>query len=176
MGRGRVTRTFLEAPIVDRRGNVNTTVIGDYDQPTVRLPGSGGGTELGSLGRGLTLMCNSVNARSFPEKVDYVTSPGHLGAAGDRDRLGYPHGRGPGVLVTPLGRLGFREGQGFTPTGFHRGVSWDDLSACFRWLPAVSVAEIGEIADPTPAELAATRHVLREARTNRYRLDKTLTL
>lgn len=51
LGRGRVTRTFLEAPIVDRRGNVNTTVVGSYDAPRVRISGSGGGTELAALGR-----------------------------------------------------------------------------------------------------------------------------
>jgi glutaconate CoA-transferase, subunit B len=103
LGRGRVERTVLEAPIVDRRGNVNTTVVGSYDQPRVRLPGSGGGTELGSLGRGLTLLCSRTHRRSFPHLVDYITSPGYLAAPGQRARMGYPADRGPQVLVTQHG-------------------------------------------------------------------------
>ncbi|MEV7230743.1 CoA-transferase [Polymorphospora sp. NPDC051019] len=173
LGRGRVARTFLEAPIVDRRGNVNTTVVGDYDRPTVRLPGSGGGTELGSLGRGLVLLSTGDRARAYPERVDYVTSPGHLSGPGERERLGYPAGRGPEVLLTPLGRLTFDSREGFVPAALRPGVSWQEARACFRWLRE-EPGELSELPEPTAEEVAATRHVLREAREMRYRLPADL--
>ncbi|HYM68670.1 MAG TPA: CoA-transferase, partial [bacterium] len=111
LGAGRVEMTVLEAPIVDRHGNVNTSVVGTYHRPKVRLPGSGGGTELASLGRGLLLVSASTDRRSYPERVDYVTSPGYLEGADDRERLGYKPGSGPQILVNPLGMFRF-DGRG----------------------------------------------------------------
>jgi glutaconate CoA-transferase, subunit B len=170
LGRGRVNRTVLEAPIVDRRGNVNTSVVGSYDQPKVRLPGSGGGTELGAFGRGLTLLSASSEARSFPEHVDYITSPGYLHAPGERRRLGYPSGRGPKVLITPLGRFTIGDVSGVEPEALHPGVTWDQMRSTCTWLPAQASVDIRELPAPTPAELEVVRGVLRDARQTAYRL------
>ena len=171
LGRGRVTRTMLEAPIVDRRGNVNTTVVGDYDAPKVRLPGSGGGTELAALGRGLTLLCASSSARSFPERtVDYVTSPGYLRRPGERDAGGYPAGTGPKVLLTPLGRFTIDDDAGIAVDALHPGVTWTQAQECFAWFDAAPPAPPRVLPDVTDAELHAVRRVLEDARVSRYTL------
>lgn len=171
LGSGVVERTVLEAPIVDRRGNVNTSVVGSYDQPRVRLPGSGGGTELGALGRGLTLLCGSVHPRSFPLRVDYITSPGHLDAAGQRERLGYPVGRGPKVLITPLGRFVIDDTDGVQADAVHEGVSAADLSSAMTWLSEPTTTQLP---DATADEIDVVRAVLDEARASGYRLPEGL--
>jgi acyl CoA:acetate/3-ketoacid CoA transferase beta subunit len=169
---GRVVRTMLEAPIVDRRGNVNTSVVGDYDRPKVRLPGSGGGTELGSFGRGLTLMSSSTDARSFPERVDYITSPGYLEAPGMRRRLGYPADRGPKVLITPLGRFTLDDVLGIRAESVHPGVDASAVAACFPWMRLDTSVPLPDLPEPTSEEVSVTRDVLREARATRYRLPE----
>jgi acyl CoA:acetate/3-ketoacid CoA transferase beta subunit len=176
LGSGRVTRTVLEAPIVDRRGNVNTSVVGSYDRPKVRLPGSGGGTELGSMGKGLTLLCASTAPRSFPVAVDYITSPGYLTAPGHRARLGYHADRGPKLLVTPLGRFSVDDLSGIQVELLHDGVEWADVRTTFAWLPRDAPPDVGRIPRPTPDELAVVRGVLDEARTMRYRLPEGLSV
>lgn len=170
LGRGRVTRTLLEAPIVDRRGNVNTTVVGPYDRPAVRMPGSGGGTELASMGRGLTLLTASQDPRSFPERVDYITSPGYLRAPGDRQRYGYPDDRGPRTLITPLGRFCIDDTDGVRVEAVHEGVTTRDLRACFRWLDAAPPKVLPVLPAPTAAEVNALAQVLDSARRSHYRL------
>lgn len=174
LGSGRVKRTFLEAPIVDRRGNVNTSIVGDYAKPKVRLPGSGGGTELASLGRGLTLLSSSTHPRSFPDLVDYITSPGYLTGAGQRRRLGYPEGTGPKVLVTPLGRFELNDEQGIVPQALHPGVEWREVRQAFTWFPRSTPADVAYLPDASPDELDVVREVLREARDHLYRLPQGL--
>lgn len=66
---------ILDAPIVDARGNVNTTCVGNYRSPKVRLPGAGGGTEVSVLAKKLLIVSTSKGGSRFPKKVDYVTSP-----------------------------------------------------------------------------------------------------
>ncbi len=82
---------ILDAPIVDTHGNVNTTCVGDYRKPSVRLPGAGGGTEVSLLAKKLLIVSTSRGASRFPEKVDYVTSPA----------------RNPYALLTPDGKFLF---------------------------------------------------------------------
>jgi glutaconate CoA-transferase subunit B len=169
LGRGRVTRTLLEAPIVDRRGNINTTVVGPYDTPRVRIAGSGGGTELAALGPGLTLLCASTHPRSFPEQtVDYITSPGYLRREGERAERGYPDGSGPRVLVTPLGRFTVDDRAGIAADALHPGVTWERARVCMTWLPAEPLPPTRELPEPTGTELAAVRAVLAEARAAHY--------
>src|SRR6266542_6210436 len=72
---GRIEVGFLGGAQVDRYGNINTTVIGPYERPAVRLPGSGGAAEIAVHAR-RTLIVAQLNPRAFPERVDFVTSPG----------------------------------------------------------------------------------------------------
>lgn len=73
--RGHIDVGFLGAAQIDRAGNINTTVIGPYDNPKVRLPGSGGAADIGThAGRVLVVM--TLDKRAFRERVDFVTTPG----------------------------------------------------------------------------------------------------
>lgn len=171
LGRGRVEWTLLEAPIVDRRGNVNTTVVGDYRRPKVRLPGSGGGTELASLGRGLVLISASTSPRSYPEAVDYITSPGYMTARGERSRLGYKPGSGPRLLVNPLGLFEFVD-EDLRARALHPDVSVAAACAAFGW--EMSIADdVERLPEPSPKELATVRSELDNAREQLYRMPSS---
>lgn len=103
--RGLTDVGFLGGAQIDRYGNLNTTVIGDYRQPKVRLPGSGGACEMAILARRV-LIVMAHQRRSFPERVDFITSPGFLGGGNEREQLGLPGG-GPEAVITDLGVLKF---------------------------------------------------------------------
>src|SRR5256884_1251181 len=86
---GRIEVGFLGGAQVDRYGNINTTVIGSYERPAVRLPGSGGAAEIAVHAR-RTLIVAKLNPRAFPEQVDFVTSPGQGRGGRGRRQLGMP--------------------------------------------------------------------------------------
>src|SRR3989304_629022 len=88
---GDVDVGFIGGAQIDRFGNLNTTVIGRYDQPKVRLPGSGGANDIGSLAKRVIVMMKQ-DARKFVKKVDYITTPGYLDGPGGRGRGGRPRG------------------------------------------------------------------------------------
>lgn len=104
--RGFIDYGFLGGAQIDPYGNLNTTVIGDYYHPKVRLPGSGGGNDVGSLcWRTIAIMRH--DKRRFVEECDFVTTPGYLSGPGAREAAGLPPGTGPLAVITNLGRLGF---------------------------------------------------------------------
>ena len=104
--RGFVDYGFLGGAQIDPFGNLNTTVIGDHDGPRVRLPGSGGGNDVGShCWRTIVIMKH--DRRRFVEEVDFLTTPGYLSGPGARERAGLPAGTGPYRVVTSLAVLGF---------------------------------------------------------------------
>src|SRR5256714_3247785 len=100
---GRIEVGFLGGAQVDRYGNINTTVIGSYERPAVRLPGSGGAAEIAVHAR-RTLIVAKLNPRAFPEHVDFVTSPGQGRGGRGRRALGVA-GAGPGKVITHKGIL-----------------------------------------------------------------------
>lgn len=97
---------FLGAAQIDMYGNINTTVIGPYDNFKVRLPGSGGANDVGSLCQKTIIIMRQDKLR-FVEKVDFITTPGHLSGKGSRERAGLPEGSGPYRVITNLGVYGF---------------------------------------------------------------------
>ncbi len=104
--RGFIEYGFLGGAQIDPYGNLNSTVIGDYWPPKVRLPGSGGANDVGSLcWRTIAIMRH--DKRRFVEKVDFVTTPGYLTGPGAREEAGLPPGTGPYRVVTNLALLGF---------------------------------------------------------------------
>lgn len=104
--RGFIDYGFLGGAQIDPYGNLNTTVIGDYYHPKVRLPGSGGGNDVGSL-CWRTIAIIRHDKRRFVEKCDFITTPGYLSGPGAREAAGLPPGTGPLAVITNLGRLGF---------------------------------------------------------------------
>jgi glutaconate CoA-transferase subunit B len=152
--RGLVDVAFLGASQIDPWGNVNTTVIGEYQRPKVRLPGSGGACEI-SINAHKTFVIMPQNSRSFVTEVDFVTSPGHLGGKRPKEWLG----SGPSVVVTGLGVYRFSsEGRMFLAS-IHPGVSLDDVRDHTGWdldvAPDLVVTE-----PPTALELSLVRDEL----------------
>jgi len=158
---GRIDVGFLGAAQVDRYGNINTTVIGDYHQPKVRLPGAGGAPEIAGSAKQVLIILRQ-SQRTFVDRLAFITSVG-FGEGGDhRQQLGLP-GDGPVGIITDLcimePEAGTRE---FVVTSLHPGVSREQVIENTGW--AVRFAdELDETAPPTAAELAALRAL--EART-----------
>jgi glutaconate CoA-transferase subunit B len=167
LGAGRAEMTILEAAIVDRFGNINTTAVGSYSRPKVRLPGSGGGTELGSLGRNLLLVSASTNKRSYPAQVDYITSPGYLGGREERKRLGYKLETGPKTLVNPSGLFQFDESGEMYATALHAGVSRKEVKESFSWDMKVD-DNLSILAEPGLDQLSIIREEIAHAKERLY--------
>jgi glutaconate CoA-transferase subunit B len=146
---------FLGASQIDRFGNINTTVIGDYGRPKVRLPGSGGACEI-AINAKKVFVIMPQSRRSFVERIDFVTSPGHL--AGERPKEW--QGSGPTVVVTNLGVYRFDDETGEMEVAtLHPGVTLDQARENTSW--ALRTAEgLGETAPPTPEELRLIREEL----------------
>ncbi|HET6775686.1 MAG TPA: CoA-transferase [Acidimicrobiales bacterium] len=139
---GRVDVGFLGAAELDRRGDINTTVIGTYDHPTVRLPGAGGAPEIAaSCGRVLVVMRQST--RAFVERVGFRTSLG--------DRVS--------TVITDIGVLDRDADRGeLVLTALHPGATSDDARAATGWDLAVA-DDVAATAPPTRDELAVLREL-----------------
>ncbi len=153
---GFVDYAFLGGAQIDRYGNLNTTVIGTHDSPRVRLPGSGGGNDAGSLCR-RTIILMRHDTRRFVEKVDFITTPGYLTGPGARERVGLPDDSGPFRVITQLGIMGFdEESKRMKLISVHPGVAVKDVveNTGFELLmpEEVSVTE-----PPTEVELKLLR-------------------
>jgi glutaconate CoA-transferase subunit B len=96
---------FLGGAQVDRFGNINSTVIGDYEHPKVRLPGSGGACEIAIHAKKI-IMVLKQSKKSFPEKIDFITSPGFLDQTNRRKKYNMP-GKGPALVITDFGVYNF---------------------------------------------------------------------
>jgi glutaconate CoA-transferase subunit B len=155
---GLVDVGFLGAAQLDRFGNINTTVIGEYQRPKVRLPGSGGACEIAINAREVFILMRQ-SARSFVERIDFRTSPGNLGGAALRAAQGW-QGRGPSVVVTDLGRYGFDEHTGeMRLKAVHPGVGVEEVRAATGWELQVA-GDLVTTPDPTPEELRLVREEL----------------
>jgi len=122
--RGFLEVGFMGGAQIDRHGNVNTTVVGSYEKPKVRLPGSGGANDIISLCR-RTVLVTIHEKRRFVPKVDFVTSPGFLDGGEDRRRSGLIFG-GVSNMVTDLGMMGFDEKtKEMRLESLHPGVTLD---------------------------------------------------
>ena len=153
--RGLVEVALLGGAQIDRFGNLNTTVIGDYKKPKTRLPGSGGACEI-AINAQRTFMIMRLKRRAFVDKLDFLTSPGHLTGGDSRVQLGLPGG-GPELVITDKAILNFdnpeREMQ---LSELYPGVTPKDVQAEVGW-PLRLAATIGETAAPTAEELRLIR-------------------
>jgi glutaconate CoA-transferase, subunit B len=153
--RGHIDVAFLAGAQIDRWGNLNTTVIGDYRRPKVRLPGSGGACEIAINARKVFVIMPQTS-RSFVERIDFVTSPGHLAGHRPKDWLG----AGPTVAVTGLGVYRFDEATGeMELTSMHPGVSLDEIRRNTGWEMRVA-SDVSETPPPTDEELRLIREQL----------------
>lgn len=104
--RGMVDYTFLGGAQIDMYGNINSTLIGEYDRPKVRFPGSGGANDLASL-CWRTMMITPQDKKRFTNNINFITSPGYLQGKGSREEAGLPPGGGPYKIITDLAVMGF---------------------------------------------------------------------
>lgn len=154
---GYVDYGFLGAAMIDMYGNINTTVIGKWERPKVRLPGSGGANDIGSLCH-RTIIIARQDKRRFAEKVDFITTPGYLIGPGARERAGLPEGTGPYRVITQLGVYGFAEKtKRLQLLAVHPCVTLDDIKANSSFEILIS-QEIGTTGPPTHEE----RRILHE--------------
>lgn len=129
---GLVDVGFLGGAQIDRFGNLNTTVIGPYAEPTVRLPGSGGACEIAINAREIFVIMRQ-SRRSFVERLDFQTSPGNRSAGGP-DARSRP-GLGPTVVVTDLAVYRFTPSGEMAVASVHPGVAPDSVRAAMAWEP-----------------------------------------
>lgn len=152
---GRVTIGFLGAAQIDRFGNINTTVIGDYDSPKTRLPGGGGAPEIASS-CGEIFITLKQSRRAMVDKIDFVTSFGHGEGGNHRGRLGLDT-KGPTLMVTDLAVWkADPESHEFTVVSLHPGVSRDMVQSTCGW-PVRSAETLTETPRPTGIELSTLR-------------------
>jgi glutaconate CoA-transferase subunit B len=152
---GLIDAAFLGGAQIDRYGNLNTTVIGDYKSPTVRLPGSGGACEIAIHARRILVIMRQAE-RSFVERLHFRTSPGHSGDP-ERDRARGWSGSGPTSVVTDLGTYGFDEETGeMTLLTLHPGVTLDRVRESTGWEMRVG-PDLGETPPPTDDDLRLIR-------------------
>jgi glutaconate CoA-transferase, subunit B len=155
---GLIDVAFLGGAQIDRFGNLNTTVIGDYANPKVRLPGSGGACEIAIHARQILVIMRQA-PRSFVERLDFRTSPGHSGDAAHDAARGW-HGSGPTAIVTDLATYDFEDATGeMTLRTTHPGVTMEDIRGSMGWEPKVA-PELGETPAPSDEELRLIREEL----------------
>ncbi len=153
---GRVEVAFLGGAQIDRFGNLNTTVIGDWARPKVRLPGSGGACEIAINAQQIFVIMR-LKRRAFVERLHFLTSPGHLGGGNDRGVLRLP-GSGPRLVVTDKCLFRFDKATGeMMLHSLHPGVELVEVQEEVGWdlniAPHLSETEL-----PTEEDL----HLLRE--------------
>ncbi|MCU0506106.1 MAG: CoA-transferase subunit beta [Chloroflexi bacterium] len=159
--RGLIDVGFLGAAQIDRFGNINTTVIGDYAHPKTRLPGSGGACEIAINARQVFVIMRQ-SARSFVERIDFRTSPGNLGGAENAARIRREQGwlgSGPSVVVTDLGIYHFDETGEMRLDSLHPGATLDEVRATMGWEPRVA-SDLATTPEPTAEELRLIREEL----------------
>lgn len=147
--RGLIDVGFLGAAQIDKFGNINTTVIGNYLKPKVRLPGSGGAAEIAVLCARI-LVITRLNKRAFPERVDFITSPGHLEGGDARKNLNV-RGRGPEAVISDLCILRFAEDtREMMVASLHPNVTREQVQENIDW--QVRFSEHVETTEPPSDE------------------------
>jgi len=153
--RGFVDVCFLGVAQVDKFGNLNTTVVGDYFKPEMRLPGSGGAPDFISYAKRTVL---TLRKGDFVEKLDYFTSPGYLEGGSSRDDSGfYPQGTGPTMLISQKGIFRFDpESKEMYLAHVHPGIKVEDVRKDVPWDLKVD-ENLSVTEPPNEAEIAFIR-------------------
>jgi glutaconate CoA-transferase subunit B len=157
--KGWVDVGFLAGSQVDKYGNVNTTVIGDYAAPKNRLPGSGGANPIGSLVKRVLIIALH-DTRRLAERVDFITTPGYIDGPGAREKWGLAPGTGPSVLITNKAVMRFdEETKEAYLVSYHPGSSVEEIRKSTPWDMKVS-PDVFETEPPRAEELSVMREIL----------------
>ena len=154
---GRITVGFLSGAQIDRYGNLNTTVVGPYEKPKVRLPGGGGAPEIASS-CAETFITIAMSPRTFVERLGFVTSFGHGSGRGDREALGLST-KGPTRIMTDLCVLEPEpQTKEFVVVSLHPGITQEAARAACGW-PLRFSQHLAETPPPTQEELRVLREL-----------------
>lgn len=153
---GRIDVGFLSGAQIDRYGNINSTVIGEYDDPTVRLPGSGGACEIASNTE-RTIIIAPHSRRRFPEEVDFVTSPGYIDGGTSREELGLRGG--PDTVITDKAVMEFDDSGEMYLTSIHPEATEAEIQEATGWELQIG-DELTETQPPTEREIDLIRNDL----------------
>ena len=155
---GKIEVGFLGGAQIDQWANINTTVIGGYDRPKVRLPGSGGAAEI-AIHAQRVLIISKLDARAFPQSVDFLTSPGQRCKGRRREALGMP-GAGPIKVITDKAILeADRETGELVLTALYPGTDEAEVKELVGW-PLRAKPPLAAVAAPSEKELRLLREVL----------------
>jgi glutaconate CoA-transferase, subunit B len=155
---GRIEVGFLGGAQIDRYGNINTTVVGEYDRPKVRLPGSGGAAEIAIHAR-RTLVIARLDRRTFPERVDFITSPGQCSKGRRRREYGMP-GAGPTRVITDKAILEADQDTGeLVLAALYPGVEMTEVEQQVGW-QLRRRETLAQVEPPSGEELSLLRDVL----------------
>lgn len=156
MQRGMADVGFLGGAQIDQYGNINSTVLGDYQSPKIRFPGSGGANDIASHSRKL-LIITRHEKRRFPEKCDYITSPGYIGGPQDRERMGLSSTKPVIKVITDLTVMESSSNTGrFRISKLMPGVSVENVLDETGFRPEVPPT-VEEVEAPTEKELRVLR-------------------
>lgn len=145
---------ILGAAQIDIYGNLNSTVIGDYDEPDVRFSGSGGACDVASF-VSRTIIFMKQEKRKFKTKLDYLTSPGYLDGPDGREKAGLPKG-GPHRVITDMGVMGFdEESKKMFLRGYYPGITPEEILENMEF--EIDISRSKEINPPTAEELSLLR-------------------
>lgn len=154
--RGMVDYCFLGGAEIDMYGNLNSTVIGDWNKPKVRLPGSGGASDFGSFCWRI-IVITPQDVRRFVRNVSFITTPGYLSGPGAREKAGLPLNTGPYKVITNMAIMGYEEkSKRMMVESIHEGFTFDDVqeNCGFELLKA---DKISKTLPPTEKELEILR-------------------
>ncbi len=154
---GRISKGFLGGAQIDRHANINSTVIGEYDRPDVRLPGAGGAPEIASHCHEV-LVTAKHTPRTFVDRIDFITSMGHGSGHGDRTRAGLTTA-GPTLVITDLCLLApDPDTAELSVTSLHHGVTREQVRAATGW-PVRFADDLATTPPPAERELATLREL-----------------
>ena len=161
--RGDIDLALLAASMLDKYGNCNTTVIGDYNKPIIRLPGGGGATEIAVLAKRIVWLLDEHSKRRLVENINFITDVGHLNGNDSRDKAGYAATQGPDAIITPLCTLRFDpETKEAYLAALHPGVTVEQVKEKTGW--DLKVADKLKTNDPpTMEEIEICRQVMQDA-------------
>ncbi|WP_058910550.1 CoA-transferase subunit beta [Entomohabitans teleogrylli] len=152
---GHIDVGFLGAAQIDKYANINTTIIGDYQTPKVRLPGAGGAPEISTNCKEVLIILKQ-NSRSFVEQMDFITSPGYLEGGESREKLGLTN-QGPRAVITDLGILEpDPQTKELVMTSLHPGVTVEQARENTGW-PLRIAPQLQVTQPPTGQELSVLR-------------------
>jgi len=154
--RGFIDYGFLGGAQIDPYGNLNSVVIGDHDHPKARLPGSGGGNDVGSH-CWQTIAIMQHDARRFVPKVDFITTPGFLSGPGTREAAGLPRGTGPLAVVSTLALMDYDPDTCWMRLkALHPGVSVETVKENTSF-ELIIPEQVGQNPPPSAGELRLLR-------------------